>query len=69
MGHVMPKAPWSWFAMINPFPPQSPKSELKKKNKQNERKKKRLAPTICLTPISIELSIVETCFVVVIFTL
>ena len=41
MGHVMPKAPWSWFAMINPFPPQSPKSELKKKNKQNERKKKK----------------------------
>ena len=42
MEHVLPKAPWSWFAMINPFPPLSPKSELEKKNKQNERKKKDL---------------------------
>ena len=42
MGHVLPEVPWSWFAMINPFPSLSPKSELKKKNKQNERKKKDL---------------------------
>ena len=68
MGHVLPEAPWSWFAMINPFPSLSPKSELKKKT-NNMSEKKRLAPTICLTPISIDLSIVETCFVVVIFTL
>lgn len=40
MGHVLPEAPWSWFAMINPFPSLSPKSELKKKtNKMNEKKK------------------------------
>ena len=48
MGHVLPKAPWSGFAMINPFPALSPKSELKKKqtNKQNERKKKTCADNL-----------------------
>ena len=46
MGHVLPEAPWSWFAMINPFPSLSPKSELKKKNKQNERKKKTCADNL-----------------------
>lgn len=46
MGHVLPEAPWSWFAMINPFPAPSPKSELKKKNKQNERKKKTCADNL-----------------------